>query len=149
MMRFAQVILASSITASCSGVYGSLTSESSLGEGVRIVEVRSAGLEIRNIPGYRGMSLGRRVTTYIQPLESEAPVADWKWGAAFLQNEMPLYTASSSQGIDLAWEPSFRGLSLGFDSRSCAILDLRKSSILKIHSSPGNSHFSYHSYETP
>ena len=59
---------------SCQGVSGIVTARVESGSGVRTTEVRSYGLEIRNLPGYRGVTLGNRTTTYLHPLAACAVI---------------------------------------------------------------------------
>lgn len=120
----------------CRGVCGTMISEVKSENGVRVTEIHSYGIELRNLHGYRGMSIGRRDSTYVHPLASHDLEATSGWGFVSLPDEPPIFTQSRTLGYDLAWEPSFCGMSLGLDSRSCARLDLRKSSSMEIHTSP-------------
>lgn len=119
----------------CSGTVGTLAWRSWNDHGTKITEVRSVGFELRSVPGYRGISLGQRITTYVNRLPEQKPEKESGWGFVSIPHEAPLFTQSITVGSDLAYEPSYIGMTVGATSRSCAILDLDTSSILKIRTS--------------
>ena len=128
----------------CAGTFGTLAWRTWNDQGTRVTEVRSIGFESRNLPGYRGISLGQRVTTYVNRLSNTDQEEASGWGYISLPNETPLFTQSITIGSDLAFEPSYIGMTLGATSRSCAVLELGQSSTLQIHTSPTSSgHFSF------
>jgi hypothetical protein len=120
---------------SCHGVLGLVTARGEPTTGGYVTEVRSTGFEIRNIPGYRGLTVGGRSTCYFHPASDStlAPTSSSSWGAVALPDIAPVFTRSETCGVDLAWEPSFWGLSCGIDSRACAALKMNQSALLRVN----------------
>jgi hypothetical protein len=132
----------------CSGVSGSMLADVRTEDGVLVTDTRSYGIEVRNNNGYRGVTIGSRLTTYVHAIPEESDVPASRWGFVPLPNKSALFTRSSTIGIELSWEPSFSGISAGIDSRSCARLDMRESSMLMIDTSQhANNEFTYETYK--
>jgi hypothetical protein len=132
----------------CSGVSGSMLADIRADDGVLVTDTRSYGIEVRNNKGYRGVTIGSRLTTYVHAIPEGSDVPASRWGFVPLPNESALFTRSRTIGVELSWEPSFSGISAGIDARSCARLDMRESSMLMVDNrQDAENEFTYKKYK--
>jgi hypothetical protein len=132
-------------------VVGLIAARAEPATGGCVTEVHSAGIEIRNLPGYRGLTLGSRSTAYFHPIGTDDPDTEKTstWGAVHFPDREPVFTRSATHGFDFAWEPSFRGFSCGIDSRSCGILKPDQSAELRVNTISPSSPDRYQYKTTP
>ena len=116
----------------CHGVTGIISGSSTSGNGVVVTEVRTRGIEFRNVPGGIGIHLGSRDSVYVQPSTAGDPSSPTgeRHGFVPLTAEDPVYFSSTGWGIELAWDDSFRGFSLGLRSQATALLPQDGSAVL-------------------
>jgi hypothetical protein len=122
--------------ASCSGTIGTIASRTWTGDGTQLTEIKSYGIQTRNIPGYSGISLGYHHTVYAKRSPGTTPTgseqAPWIYGYCKGPDETPIYLQESISGAEASYSPTFVGLSCGLTSRTTAMLSLRKDEFLAI-----------------
>lgn len=130
--------LAASFLASCTGTLGTIRTRTWKGEGTEITEIRSYGIQIRNIPGYHGISVGSHRTIYAnraQDAQTSTPDdSPWTYGYCPAPHEMPIYLQEFIHGAEAAKGPTFVGLAMGISARTTASLPLNQDESLHIHS---------------
>jgi len=129
----------------CCGVAGTSVVQCRAGDGADVVTIQTRGVEIRNVPGCRGLSLGWRRATLVYPAGTLAgPLPRRAPGWCLLPSVAPLFVENTGTGFDLAFEPSFWGFSAGRYSRASARLPLDSSAVLQVLTrAAAGPHFSY------
>lgn len=129
-------VVSFSMLSACSGTLGTLAWRDWEDNGTRVTEIRSAGLEVRNLPGNKGALIGWRHTIYgsrlVDPAPSNANDTPWRYGWAPGPPAMPVHLSETTYGLESGWEPSFRGASLGISSRSISILPVDGDEVLEV-----------------
>lgn len=144
-------MLAASIIclSSCAGTVGTIRSRTWHGDGTDITEIRSYGLQIRNIPGYHGISLGHHQTLYAnrspKAHPSDPEQSTWNYGYCKGPSEIPIYLQEAIYGGEAASSPTFLGFSCGIITRTTALLSLDQNEALIAEPHSENSSISYFS----
>ena len=111
---------------SCGGTFGTLAWRSWEDEGARVTEIRSVGIEVRNIESYRSVCLGSRRTLYgTEYSEGKPEVSEhlpWQYGWCPSPEGPPLLLSQRTFGMEGGLEPSFTGIAVGINSRTVAVL---------------------------
>jgi hypothetical protein len=100
-----------------------------------IASVESIGIEYAGIPGRRGLTIGARKTVVIQktaPLTADT-VPTSRFG---YMPELPgenVHVATVLRGFEISFDPTFTGISLGFQSRSATDLSPIRSLAFLLH----------------
>lgn len=139
---------------SCTGTTGTIRARTWKGEGTDITEIRSLGIQIRNIQGYHGISLGEHRTIYATRSEGAHPSdpedATWAYGHCDPPPEMPIYLQEYIFGTEAALSPTFMGLTAGITTRSTAMLPLNRDENMIIHLNEKNPpSITHHTQLTP
>lgn len=136
---------------SCQGVIGMVSCRTEVNESLVVTHIESYGVQLNNVPGHRGVALGRRSSIYVsprapdiepEPLENRLLYMPWK-------QMTPIHYSIDNKGVELVSEPSFIGFSAGVGSRQVTTLDTRLSqAFLRQSDSHGENFYRYRNYET-
>lgn len=155
--RCIQMLTASTCVASCAGTVGTIRSRTWQGIGTNITEIRSYGIQIRNIPSYCGISLGHHQTLYANRAP-EAQLSDpndstWYYGYCNAPSEAPIFLQETIYGGEVASSQIFVGLACGITTRATAVLDLHQNEAIAVapfHGhQPSISYFTFHPPSSP
>lgn len=132
----------------CSGTVGTLAWRSWTDQGTKVTEIKSMGIEARNLPGYRGTTVGWRHTIYCCRSEGGNPSnpedAPWNYFWAPGPDEIPLHLSELTLGQETVWTPAFAGTAVGITSRSITVLPVNANETLTISlnmANPKNARF--------
>lgn len=136
------LLMSSLCLSSCSGTIGTIASRTWQAQGAAITEIRSSGFQARNIPGYRSISLGYHHTYYATRAPGATPTspddAPWTYGYCKGPAEMPIFLQDIITGSEASFTPTFVGISLGFTTRSTAVLPLGGNETMTLATPNGN-----------
>ena len=126
----------------CSGVAGPHLDRKERQEGVRIIHLEGYGCNMLHLKDTSSLHLGwyRRTVVFEDDssLDEDYPAKRFSV-FGILPDGLPLHHSVVDLGATATWEPCFRGISLGFQSRSLSRLPLDRSLILEATQTAGNS----------
>lgn len=122
----------------CSAVAGSFKLRAERQPGVLVTEVEGLGCTSLAFRDYQTLYLGW--SKHVLVFEGEdnpdiLPMSEVMGVFAPLPASEAVYVSSSSAGLQIAWEPAFRGFAVGFQTRTTARLPVNRSMVFECHPS--------------
>lgn len=118
------LLLTSLALCNCGITVGTLAYRSQSRPNLRITEIQTVGIEYADLEGRNGLTIGTRSTTIIQkePGARQQPTGQWAYGYVPPFAGTTVHVSTVVRGLELAYDSSFAGVSIGMASRSASYL---------------------------